>query len=158
LWDGIVPTADRRFELSPIPRGLLLADPDRLAQALRNLIRNAIAHTRPETGLVRLEVTIAAGNEVRFAVTDDGPGVPPAEQERIFERFHRTDPARSRSEGGAGLGLAIVRAIANAHGGDVRLASGSQERGARFELRLPGFQPGGVEDAGAPEPTGATAS
>jgi two-component system, OmpR family, sensor kinase len=142
LWDGISLTADRQFELGPVPRGTLFADPDRLAQALRNLASNAIVHTREGTGLVRLEVAGAGPGRIRFAVLDDGPGIPVAERERVFERFHRTDPARSRSGGGAGLGLAIVRAIAEAHHGDVRAAdSPPGTGGARVDLVLSGFEP-----------------
>jgi signal transduction histidine kinase len=143
LWDGVSLTAERRFELGPVPDGTLEADPDRLAQALRNLARNAIEHTDAPDGLVRLEVERLAGERVRFAVLDDGPGIPLEERERVFERFHRTDPARSRAAGGAGLGLAIVRAIAEAHRGAVRArdAVGDGRRGARIELTLPGFQP-----------------
>ena len=141
LWDGISLTADRRFEVGPVPDGHLEADPDRLAQAVRNLARNAIEHTAAATGLVRLEVERVGPNKLRFAVSDDGPGIPLAERERIFERFHRTDPARSRAAGGAGLGLAIVRAIAEAHGGTVRARDPHNGSGARVELLLPGFEP-----------------
>jgi signal transduction histidine kinase len=142
LWDGISLTADRRFELGPVPAGVLLADADRLAQALRNLASNAIRETRQEVGLVRLEVDEVAPGEIRFAVIDDGPGIPVSERERVFERFHRTDPARSREAGGAGLGLAIVRAIAEAHHGLVRATEPEAGlTGARVELVLPGFEP-----------------
>jgi two-component system, OmpR family, sensor kinase len=142
LWDGVSLTADRHFELGPVPRGTLRADPDRLAQALRNLAANAIRHTAEGEGLVRLEVHTDGPGRVRFVVIDDGPGIAAPERERIFERFHRTDPARSRDEGGAGLGLAIVRAIAEAHHGDVRAVEPAPgETGARVELRLPGFAP-----------------
>jgi two-component system, OmpR family, sensor kinase len=141
LWDGLSLTASRRFELSPVPEGTLHADPDRLAQALRNLARNAIDHTAEEAGLVRLEVQRLAGDRIRFAVVDDGPGIPSSERDRIFERFHRVDPARSRSSGGAGLGLAIVAAIAEAHGGTVKADEGPGGRGARVELVLPGLRP-----------------
>jgi two-component system OmpR family sensor kinase len=140
LWDGLSLTADRRFELGPVPEGYLHADPDRVAQALRDLAGNAIEHTSEETGLVRLEVDLAAPGKVRFTVLDDGPGIPVGERERVFERFHRTDPGRSRAAGGAGLGLAIVRAIAEAHGGDVRAAEPRDGDGARVELVLPGFE------------------
>jgi signal transduction histidine kinase len=139
LWDGVSLTAERHFELGPVPAGSLIADPDRLAQALRNLARNAIEHTSAPSGLVGLEVSRAAGERIRFAIIDDGPGIPESERELIFERFHRTDPARSRANGGAGLGLAIVRAIAIAHGGAVRAADGPRNRGARLELVLPRF-------------------
>jgi two-component system OmpR family sensor kinase len=141
LWDGLSLTAARRFELGPVPAGELEVDPDRLAQALRNLARNAIDHTKPELGLVRLEVDRAGSDRLRFAVVDDGPGIPVPERERVFERFHRVDHGRSRATGGAGLGLSIVRAVAEAHGGTVR-ASGTQNgRGTRIELVLPGFRP-----------------
>ncbi len=138
LWEGLSLTADRRFELDPLPEGTLLADPDRLAQALRNLARNAVEHTAAPDGLVRLEVEPAGTDRVLFAVVDDGPGIPASERERIFERFHRPDPDRSRASGGAGLGLAIVRAIVEAHGGTVSAAR-AQNGGARVELELPGF-------------------
>jgi two-component system, OmpR family, sensor kinase len=141
LWDGVSLTADRHFELGPVPDGALQADPDRLAQALRNLAGNAISHTSETTGRVRLEVQRASPDRVRFAVLDDGPGIPPDERERIFERFHRVDPGRARAEGGAGLGLAIVRAIAEAHGGQVRAVAPLNGEGARLELVLPGFRP-----------------
>jgi len=138
LWDGMSLTAERRFELSPIPAGTLRADPDRLAQALRNLARNAIEQTAAPDGLVRLDVAAATGGRVRFVVADDGPGIPPDQRERIFDRFQRTDTARDRASGGAGLGLAIVRAIVTAHAG--RVAAGERPGGgARVELELPGF-------------------
>jgi len=139
LWDGISLTARRRFELGPVPAGTLFADPDRLAQALRNLAGNAIRHTAEADGLVRLEVEQIVRGTLRFTVLDDGPGIPMSERERVFERFHRTDPARSRAAGGAGLGLAIVRAIADAHHGEVRAAAPGPQGGARLELSLPGF-------------------
>jgi two-component system OmpR family sensor kinase len=145
LWDGLSLTADRRFEVGAIPPGMLLADPDRLAQALRNLARNAIEHTQESDGLVRLDVTRVGRDRVCFAVSDDGPGIPPEERDRVFDRFHRTDPARNRSAGGAGLGLAIVRAIAEAHGGHVVARANQTGPGARLELTLPGFRPGSAE-------------
>jgi two-component system OmpR family sensor kinase len=138
LWDGVSLIAHRRFELAPIPPGTLHADPDRLAQALRNLLTNAIDHTAEEDGLVRMRVEERSGGRVRFFVEDDGPGIPVEQRERVFDRFHRTDPARDRASGGTGLGLAIVRAIADAHGGSVS-AGESPEGGARIELELPGF-------------------
>jgi signal transduction histidine kinase len=140
LWDGVSLTADRRFELGPVPAGTLDADPHRVAQALRNLAGNAISHTRERTGLVRLEVERLTLDRVRFVVLDDGPGIPAAERERVFERFHRIDPARSRRDGGAGLGLAIVRAIAEAHGGRVRATASDNGDGTRIELDLPGLR------------------
>ncbi len=140
LWSGVSLLADRRFELGPIPDGTLRADPDRLAQALRNLLGNAIEHTAAEHGLVRMSVDVMPGERIRFVVEDDGPGIPPDQRERVFHRFHRTDSARDRASGGTGLGLAIVRAIADAHGGTA-LAGESRDGGARIELELPGFSP-----------------
>jgi signal transduction histidine kinase len=142
LWHGLELTAQRRFELGPLPDGSLRADPDRLAQALRNLARNAIEHTSAPAGLVRLEVGRVGQERIRFAVLDDGPGIPLQERERIFERFHRTDAARTRNSGGTGLGLAIVRAIAEAHGGVVRAAEPASGEGTVIELVLPGYEAG----------------
>jgi len=138
LWDGMSLLADRRFELDPVPAGTLRADPDRLAQALRNLLNNAIAHTTPGDGLVRLRAEREGTDRLRFVVEDDGPGIPADQRERIFDRFHRTDAARDRASGGTGLGLAIVRAIAEAHVGHVAVGH-RPEGGARIELELPGF-------------------
>jgi two-component system OmpR family sensor kinase len=140
LWAGVKLLAERRFELGLVPAGELLADPDRLAQALRNMAANAIEHTAPQIGLVRLRIEQAPAGRLRFAVEDDGPGITPGERERVFERFNRTDAARDRASGGTGLGLAIVRAIVEAHGGRVT-AGESSAGGARIELELPRFTP-----------------
>jgi signal transduction histidine kinase len=140
LWDGVSLTADRKFQLSDVPPATLRADPDRLAQALRNLAGNAVAHTSDHDGLVRLEVAEVTPDRIRVSVVDDGPGIPAAERERVFQRFHRTDAARARRDGGAGLGLAIVQAIAEAHGGRVVASNSGNGRGARFELELPVLQ------------------
>ncbi len=155
LWLGARIGEERRFELGPVPDATLTADPDRLAQALRNLIRNAVEHTRAPQGLVRLEVTARPGQIVRFVVLDDGPGIDSDELEQVFERFHRTDDARTRKTGGAGLGLAIVRAIAHAHGGDARAVGGAgpHPRGARLELDLPRLRLGQARSGAEPAET-----
>jgi two-component system, OmpR family, sensor kinase len=147
LLEGVRTTADRRFELGPIPEGSIEADPDRVVQALRNLLRNAVDYTS-DGGLVRL-VGSAAGDRVTLAVEDDGPGIPVEHRERVFDRFHRTDSARTRAHGGSGLGLAIARAVAEAHGGTIS-ASDSPEGGARVAIELPGFRPAGSADADGP--------
>ncbi len=136
LWDGLSLTAERDFVVGEVAAIEVRVDPDRLAQALRNLARNAIAHTSGPDGLVRIDVTQPGVNVVRLAVSDDGPGIPAAARERVFERFYRLDPARTRAEGGAGLGLSIVLAIVEAHGGRVR-ATDAQPHGARVEIDLP---------------------
>ncbi len=146
LCDGLRSTADRRLELSPVPPIVIEADPDRLAQALRNLLRNAFVHT-DAGGLVRLSVR-ERGDCVQLIIDDDGPGVPREHRERIFDRFARLDAARGRDGGGAGLGLAIVRAITQAHDGDVAVER-SPEGGARFLLDLPRLAPRDAQSAAA---------
>jgi two-component system, OmpR family, sensor kinase len=141
LWDGVSLLAVRRFELGGLPGGIVRADPDRLAQALRNMIGNAIDHTTEGEGLVRLSLSDLGAGRLRFVVEDDGPGIADDQRERVFDRFHRTDTARDRASGGAGLGLAIVRAIAEAHGGRVEAVAG-REGGARIALELPNFVAG----------------
>jgi two-component system, OmpR family, sensor kinase len=138
LWDGMTLLAERRFELAAVPAGILRVDPDRLAQALRNLVANAIDHTREGKGLVRLSIRELGAGRIELVVEDDGPGIAARQRERVFDRFHRTDAARDRASGGTGLGLAIVRAIAEAHGG-CALATASPEGGARVAFELPGF-------------------
>jgi signal transduction histidine kinase len=133
ICDSLRPTADRRVELAPIPPLVIECDPDRLAQAMRNLIANAFTHTDPG-GLIEVAVE-AHEDRVWFVVDDDGPGVSPEDRAHIFDRFTRLDEARGRASGGAGLGLSIVRAIAHAHGGEVRVER-SPRGGARFVLDL----------------------
>jgi two-component system, OmpR family, sensor kinase len=141
LFDALTLAADRRFELGDVPDGMLRADEDRVAQVVRNLARNAVEHTGPD-GLVRLTVVGRPRGVVEIAIEDDGPGIPADQRDRVFDRFHRTDSARARREGGAGLGLAIARAIVEAHGG--RITAGvSPEGGARVAFELPGFRPAG---------------
>jgi two-component system OmpR family sensor kinase len=136
LWETTTSPHERQFELGMVPDVRLDADPDRLAQALRNLIDNAIAHTDAPCGRVALSTALPAPGRIRFTVTDDGPGIVADQRERVFDRFHRTDSGRARNSGGAGLGLAIVHAIATAHHGTVRVAA--SKLGAQLELELPG--------------------
>jgi signal transduction histidine kinase len=104
-----------------------------LARVVRNLVDNAARHA---AGRVHLSCR-GDGDDVQFEVADDGPGVPAAERERVFERFVRLDEARSRLDGGSGLGLAIVRELVRAHGGRVELTQGGPLPGARVVVRLP---------------------
>ena len=133
LVRGQPPVDGRELRLDEPPAVSITADPDRLAQALRNLVNNAVEHTG-DTGHVEIGVEVT-DRVVRFAVEDDGDGVPVALRERVFERFHRVDT--NRAEGtGAGLGLAIVRAITEAHGGRAYVED-STLGGARFVIELP---------------------
>lgn len=119
-----------------------------LARVLGNLLDNAQRHAAGEIrAAVRRE-----GGQVVLAVSDDGAGVPEAERERIFERFVRLDDARSRDDGGAGLGLAIARDVAHRHGGTLDVGR-AQAGGALFELRLPAAG----RDPDRPVPAGASA-
>ena len=109
-------------------------DEPRLRQVLGNLLSNALKHT-PAGTPVEVRLRSEAGHAV-LDVVDHGPGLAPEEQERVFERFYRADESRSRAEGGAGLGLAIVAALAQAHGGAVA-AGTTPGGGATFTVRLP---------------------
>lgn len=110
----------------------LIADPAALRRALRNLGDNARRHAATSVSIA----TSREGGTAVIAVEDDGPGVPEHERQRVLERFHRLDDARSRDAGGSGLGLAIVAGTAAAHGGEVRILA-SALGGARAEIRLP---------------------
>lgn len=112
-----------------------MGEPDALARVVANLLDNAVRHTSTR---VRVGVT-ADGPYQLVTVTDDGPGIPPADRERVFDRFTRLDDARARDAGGSGLGLAIVRELSRRHGGTVVLEDASP--GVRAELRLPATPP-----------------
>lgn len=122
---------DRSIEVEEAQPAVVWADEQRLDQAMMNLIRNALEHTPPEA-----KIAIGgreAGSELVLWVRDTGPGIPTSEQERIFQRFGRGSGRRSAT--GAGLGLAIVRAISEGHGGRVDLESGPS--GTTFTIRIP---------------------
>ena len=115
----------------------VLGDDHRLRQVVGNLLTNARLHTPPGTPVhVSLK---AAGDRVRLEVADEGPGLTPDVAARVFERFYRGDPARTRARGGSGLGLSIVAAVAEAHGGGVSVDT-APGRGARFVVDLPRVQ------------------
>jgi signal transduction histidine kinase len=124
-------------ELSAQPLTIEI-DRERIAEVLANLLANALRHT-PTGG----EVHISAqpdGPFAEVAITDTGEGIEPEHLDRIFERFYRIDPARSRDSGGTGIGLAIVRAIVEAHNGTVTASSDGVGEGATFTIRLPVHQ------------------
>jgi two-component system sensor histidine kinase SenX3 len=122
-------------------------DQDLLVTALRNLIDNAIRYS-PENTRVGIGVRSKEGL-VSVSVTDQGEGLSPEDQERVFERFYRVDAARSRHTGGTGLGLSIVKHVVSNHGGEVTLWS-QPGQGSTFTLRLPEME--GQEEEAAPEP------
>jgi two-component system OmpR family sensor kinase len=112
----------------------VVGDPLRLRQVLDNLLSNVRAHTPAGTSTV---VRVSQANdEAVVEVADDGPGLDDEQRSRVFERFYRADPSRSRLKGGAGLGLSIVNAIVTAHGGTVR-ATSLPGQGASFAVHLP---------------------
>lgn len=139
-----------------------VGDPDRLLQVVNNLLSNALVHTPPGTpvdvrvGTARAEAStggtdrpgrasgsppLTAGTPICvIEVVDQGPGLSPEETERVFERFYRVDPSRSRDHGGSGLGLAIATAIARGHGGRLELDAGTGP-GCTFRLVLPAREP-----------------
>jgi len=110
------------------------ADPDRLQRVLRNLLDNALRHT-PSHGTIQVRAAAQDGF-VQVSVDDSGPGVPPNELERIFERFYRGEPSRHRESGGTGLGLAIARGLVQAHHGRI-WAEPSALGGISVRLLLP---------------------
>jgi signal transduction histidine kinase len=122
-----------------LPAGTLRADPDRLTQVIRNLLANARRHAGPD-GRVAISAE-ARGPRVTICVDDDGPGISPAERERVFGRFHRSEASRARGSGGSGLGLAIARSIVELHGGRIWVED-SPLGGARVAFELGGFEPG----------------
>jgi signal transduction histidine kinase len=158
LESGGVPLDCRAFEVAPMlelavkesrlhagdvrlrvvvepPDLTLEADSERLHQVVANLVENAVRHS-PSGG----EVVVAARparRAVRIEVSDEGPGIPEADADRVFERFYRADSARSSDAGGAGLGLAIARWIVDLHDGDVHVEP-RQPHGCRMVVTIPG--------------------
>lgn len=114
---------------------VVAGDGMRLRQVIDNLLSNAVQHT-PGQSAIRVGLGTDEPGWARLTVADDGPGMPPGQAARIFERFYRVDESRNRESGGAGLGLAIVRSLVLAHGGTVEVTS-SPERGTTFLVRLP---------------------
>jgi two-component system sensor histidine kinase SenX3 len=144
--DVVADALDRSYETAAAKRIELIADAEehvtvrgdrsQLSAALGNLVENAVNYSPEET---RVAVTVKlAGGTVEIAVTDQGIGIPERDLERIFERFYRVDPARSRATGGTGLGLAIVKHIAATHGGEVSVWS-VEGNGSTFTLKLPAY-------------------
>jgi len=131
--DARVTAPDREITLDAQP-ARVNGDADQLRQVLGNLLRNALVHTPAGTPI---EVSVGGTNgSVELAVRDHGRGLPNGDPNALFERFWRAEGGRERGKGGAGLGLAIVAEIVDAHGGAVSAAN-APDGGAEFEVRLP---------------------
>jgi signal transduction histidine kinase len=129
----IPPTVDLGFEV-PEDAPAIAADPDKVRQVLTNLVDNAVKYS-PDGGQVTMVVSVG-GSRMRFAVKDEGLGVPPAEHRRIFEKFYRLDPDLTRGVGGTGLGLYISRELLERMGGRIWVES-SGAGGSTFVAELP---------------------
>jgi signal transduction histidine kinase len=134
-WRGPAEAQGVHLAVSAAPEQLMLeVDVRRMHQVLANLVANAIRHSPPNADVL---VRASADNgHTRIEVTDDGPGIPSDEAERVFERFYRSDRGRSADAGGAGLGLAIARWIVELHGGTIH-ADQSRTAGCRMVVELP---------------------
>jgi signal transduction histidine kinase len=139
-WSEVAP---RSWRLGTVPPGVLAADREAVREALDALLENAVKHTGP-TDAIELRAR-PRGREIVIEVADGGEGIPPEQLGRIFDRFARTDPARSRDRGGVGLGLAIVETIVKAHGG--HCFARSSPDGSTFGLVFPAFQRREIADA-----------
>jgi signal transduction histidine kinase len=113
----------------------VVGDPERMHQVVANLLENAVRHS-PADGRVWLSAHAATTGITTIEVADEGPGIPPGERDRVFERFHRVDAARATRDGGTGLGLAIARWIVDAHGGTIRVRE-REPSGCRVVVELP---------------------
>ena len=126
------------IDLSPdIPAEFPTVEMDRgrITQVVGILIENAIVHT-PEKGRVIVMAELAGGVKAKVTVADTGEGIPPQDISKVFERFYRVDPSRSRATGGVGLGLTIARQLVEAHRGTLR-AESEPGNGSRFIFELP---------------------
>ena len=139
--DARAAAPERTFELKQDAGAAVLGDPHQVGQVFANLLRNAIVHTPPGTPV---EVTVErAGADVRVQVRDHGPGLPHDEADALFDRFWRAEPGRERGRAGAGLGLAIVAGIVEAHDGSVQAAD-APGGGACFTVLFPAAVPAGA--------------
>jgi signal transduction histidine kinase len=125
-------TSELEIDATGVSAGAVDGDPDALRRVVRNLFDNAMRHATRRMAVALTEQT----GTVRLVVEDDGPGVPPEDRHRVFERFVRLDDARARDHGGSGLGLAIVGELATAHDGTVTIGDATLG-GARIEVTLP---------------------
>ena len=143
----IAEARDITFVASLEPHSCVYGDPALLGTAILNLLTNAVNYSPRHT---RVAVTVRTrGFVVEASVADQGRGIPAADLDRIFERFYRVDPARSRATGGTGLGLAIVKHVCANHGGEVTVWS-SEGNGSTFTIRLPELTEASAQSRSAP--------
>lgn len=134
---GVVAAAESEVPSFVIEgEALVRGDPEGLFLVFRNLFENAVRHTAPETGEVRVDIHADPTGIVRVSVADDGEGIPPQALPRVFERFYRADSSRARDAGGTGLGLAIVKHLVQSMGGDIE-AHSRPGFGTRMNFTLP---------------------
>jgi two-component system OmpR family sensor kinase len=139
VHDASALAPDRTVQLRVADRGdppVVLGDEARLRQVVGNLVSNAVAHTPAGTDVTVSLTTDGHRSVAVLEVSDSGPGLAPADAARVFERFYRADPSRTRSGGGTGLGLSIVAALVAAHGGQVAVDT-KVGRGSTFTVTLP---------------------
>lgn len=130
--EALAPSLEVRAELHPNLQ--VMADPDLLQQAIANLFSNAVKYNR-EGGTIELQLA-PNGAHAEFLISNTGPGIPPDDRDKLFERFYRGDRSRGRRVDGVGLGLSLAREIARAHGGDLVLAESANDR-TTFLMTLP---------------------
>jgi len=136
--DFEVVATDHPIDFASFGDARMAGDGVRLRQVIDNLLSNVRVHTPSGTAVhVRVE---QRGNEIVLTIADEGPGLSDEQQQHVFDRFWRADPARTRSKGGSGLGLAIVQSIVEGHHGSVELRS-TQGKGTTFVVTLPSEQP-----------------
>lgn len=158
--DAVLPAATTkgisvRTVLDP-SAGVVMGDPDRLQQIVWNLMSNAVKFT-PSGGKVTVSL-LRAGDAVEISVADTGQGIQPEFLARAFDRFQQQDASTTRRHGGLGIGLAIVRQLAQLHGGSVRAESGGADQGSTFTVSLPSLAPPTtwrVRAGAQPAPSGA---
>lgn len=124
-----------RLDADLQPAGRVDVDPDRIGQALGNLVDNALRHT-PSGGIVTVSCR-RVDRWVQYAVADTGEGIAAEHLPQVFDRFYRVDTARDRHHGGSGIGLAIAKALVEAHGGGISVTSAGPGHGSTFTVRLP---------------------
>ncbi len=127
-----------QLEMSPGTSDRVRVDPERMGQVIGNLLDNALRHT-PPGGTVTLSCR-RSDRWIEYAVTDTGEGVPAEHLPHLFDRFYRVDSARDRNHGGSGIGLAIAKALVEAHGGEISATSPGPGAGSTFTVRLPAVE------------------